>query len=141
VRTPGVMGEGNGTLAVYLDERADADQCDALTAIFTGSSGGPMAAFAPLIGEVLGVTSAAITFAKDGHRRSAGIAGVAHLAVRPVQSALGEEPLWVLNAHPFAPSGLALAVGEEGSTWSDYEMSWDNSGKNGHFAAIEWSNA
>ena len=35
---------------------------------------------------------------------------------------------------------LALAVGEEGSTYSDYGMSWDNSGKNGHYAPIDWSN-
>ena len=52
----------------------------------------------------------------------------------------GEELLWVSNAHPFALSGLALAVGEESSAWSDYEMSWDNSGKNSHFATIDWSN-
>jgi len=33
------------------------------------------------------------------------------------------------------------AVGEQNSSWADYGMSWDNSGKNGHDAAINWSNA
>jgi hypothetical protein len=33
-----------------------------------------------------------------------------------------------------------MAVGEEGSTWSDYGLRWDNSGRNGHYAAITWSN-
>jgi hypothetical protein len=27
------------------------------------------------------------------------------------------------------------------STWTDYGMHWDNSGKNGHYAPISWSNA
>jgi hypothetical protein len=34
---------------------------------------------------------------------------------------------------------LAMAVGEESSTFADYGMRWDNSGKNGHYAAINWS--
>jgi hypothetical protein len=33
------------------------------------------------------------------------------------------------------------AVGEQNSIWADYGMSWDNSGKNAHDAAITWSNA
>jgi hypothetical protein len=34
-----------------------------------------------------------------------------------------------------------MAAGNEQSTWEDYGMRWDNSGKNGHYAAITWSNA
>jgi hypothetical protein len=41
---------------------------------------------------------------------------------------------------PFAPDALALAVGDEGSTWADCGLSWDSSGKNAYFAAISWSN-
>jgi hypothetical protein len=48
--------------------------------------------------------------------------------------------IWAVNAHQFAPQGLAIAVGDEGSTWEDYGMRWDNSGKNGHFAPLSWSN-
>jgi hypothetical protein len=44
------------------------------------------------------------------------------------------------NAHPFAPQGVAMAVGEEGSGWADYGLRWDNSGRNGHYGAITWSN-
>jgi hypothetical protein len=141
VRTPGVMGEGNAAVALYLDERADDDQREALQAIFTGSVGGPMGLLAPLIGEVLGVTSAAISYTRDGNRRSAEIPGIAHLSVNAAPSVVPDEPIWAANAHPFAPAALALAVGDEGSTWSDYGMSWDNSGKNGHFAPIDWSNS
>jgi hypothetical protein len=34
-----------------------------------------------------------------------------------------------------------MAVGDSGSTWSDHGMRWDNSGRNGHYAPIRWSNA
>jgi hypothetical protein len=140
LRTPGPMAEGNAQVALYLDDRADDGQRDALQAIFSGAAGGPMGILAPLIGEVLGVTTAPISYTRDGNRRAAEIPGIAHFAVRAAPSVVPGEPIWASNAHPFAPGGLAMAVGEEGSTFSDYGMSWDNSGKNGHFAPIDWSN-
>ena len=36
---------------------------------------------------------------------------------------------------------LVMAAGADGSAWADYGMQWDNSGRNGHYAAIRWSNA
>ena len=51
IQTPGPMAEGNWSVAAYIDERADDKQTEALGAIFTGAAGGPMAAFAPLIGK------------------------------------------------------------------------------------------
>jgi len=42
--------------------------------------------------------------------------------------------------HPVAPDKLAFAVGAKNSTFSDHGMRWDNSGKNGHYAPIRWSN-
>lgn len=140
-RTPGPMADGNGSVALYLDERADDGQREALQAIFSGAAGGPVGLLAPLVSEVLGIRSVPIRYVKDGNRRSVEIPGIAAVAVRAIPSAFGDEVLWVSNAHPFAKDGLALAVGDEGSTWSDYGLSWDNSGKNAHFAEIAWSSA
>jgi hypothetical protein len=47
---------------------------------------------------------------------------------------------WAAIGHPVAPDKLALAVGSSGSTFTDHGMRWDNSGKNGHYAPISWSN-
>jgi hypothetical protein len=33
-----------------------------------------------------------------------------------------------------------ISVGASGNTYSDHGMHWDNSGKNGHYAPIRWSN-
>jgi len=140
VRTPGPMAEGNWSAALYLDERADEQQREALQAIFTGSVGGPVAALAPLISTVLGVQTVEITFHKGGKHRSVEIPRVMQLAVHAVPSMNPDEEIWAKTGHPFAPTSLAMAVGDEKSTWTDYGMSWDNSGKNGHYASIKWSN-
>jgi hypothetical protein len=128
-------------VAIYVDERADQSQQAAIQAIFSGAAGGTMGAFAPLVGEVLGVKSVPINYRVDGKRRSVDIPGIIEMAVRPVASAMGEDAEMVAkNAHPFNPEGVVMAVGEAGSAWSDYGMRWDNSGKNGHYAPIRWSN-
>lgn len=62
------------------------------------------------------------------------------MAVRPVQSVDPAAELVVHNAHPFAMGGVVLAVGEEGSAFADHGLSFDNSGRNGHYARIAWSN-
>ncbi|MDP9357443.1 MAG: DUF1326 domain-containing protein, partial [Chloroflexota bacterium] len=91
--------------------------------------------------EVLGVKTVPITYRSEGKRRSVEIPGIMNLAVHPAASAMGEDKEVVaVNAHPFAPEGVVMAVGEQGSTWSDYGLRWDNSGKNGHYAPIRWSN-
>src|SRR5579859_5744253 len=120
LRTPGVMAEGNASLALYLDARADDRQRAGLQAIFTGSAGGPMGALAPLVTTVLGVKTVPITYTKDGHHRAVEIPGIMHLGVRAVPSLNPEGAILVSNAHPFAMESLAMAVGDAGSTWEDY---------------------
>jgi hypothetical protein len=74
IDSPKVMTEGNWRLGVFIDERANDDQFDKLTKVFTGQLGGPMQALAPLVGELLGVERAAIDITSDGlvHRVRAG---------------------------------------------------------------------
>ncbi len=139
--TPGPMANGGWSVAVYLDERADPTQRDALTAIFSGSAGGVMGALAPLIATVLGVKAVPIAFHKDGLRRSLQIPGIMQLGVQAAPSIAAQSAIMAANAHPFNPAGVAMAVGSDQSTWTDYGMHWDNSGKNGHYAEIAWSNA
>jgi hypothetical protein len=81
--TPGPMADGNWTLAAYIDERANDEQTAALGAIFGGAEGGPMAAFAPLVGKHLGVKKVEIKYAINGKTRSAEIPGIMHMAVEP----------------------------------------------------------
>ena len=140
VHTPGPMADGNWTLAAYIDERANDSQMAALGAIFGGAEGGPMAAFAPLVGNHLGAQKVAINYAINGKARSAEIPGILRMAVEPLPTMHPSGEVWVAIGHPVAPDKLALAVGSSGSTFTDHGMRWDNSGKNGHYAPISWSN-
>ena len=137
---PGPMADGNWSVAAYIDERADDSQTAALGAIFTGAEGGPMAAFAPLIATNLGVKKTAITYTVSGKTRSAQIPGILNMAVEPIPTAHPSGEIWADIGHPVAPDRMALAVGRAPSTFADHGMRWDNSGKNGHYAPISWSN-
>jgi hypothetical protein len=138
--TPGAMADGNWTLAAYIDERADDQQTAALGAIFSGAEGGPMAAFAPLVGQQLAAKKAAISYAIQGKARSADIPGIMHMGVEPLGSLHPSGEIWAATGHPVAPDKIALAVGRTASTFADHGMRWDNSGKNGHYAPITWAN-
>jgi hypothetical protein len=138
--TPGPMADGNWTLAAYIDERADDRQAAAVEAIFGGTEGGPMAAFAPLVGKHLGVRKVPITYSVQGKTRSAEIPGVMRMSVDPLPTMHPGGEIWASIGHPVAPDRLAFAVGGKGSTFTDHGMRWDNSGKNGHYAPIAWSN-
>ena len=137
---PGPMADGNWSAAAYLDERADDRQTEALGAIFTGAEGGPMAAFAPLIATQLGVTKGPIRYTIQGKNRSAEIAGILDMEVEPLPTLHPSGEMWANAGHPVAPDRIAMAVGRKGSTFADHGMRWDNSGKNGHYAPISWSN-
>jgi hypothetical protein len=70
IRAPKRMLDGNWQVGLYLDERANPAQSQALGAIFSGQAGGHLAALGPLIGSVAGVTPAPITFeSQNGKRR------------------------------------------------------------------------
>ncbi len=141
LRTPGPMAEGNAAVGLYLDERADDVQRDALAAIFSGQAGGPMGALAPLVSEMLGVRSVPITFRQENRHRSVEVPGVMQLAVTAIPSVSPDLDLTVGNAHPLFPGDLIVATGDEGSTYEDHGMRWDNSGGNGFYARFTWSNA
>lgn len=55
-------GEAQLTLGLFIDERADEPQREALQMVFSGQAGGFMATFAELVGEVRGIEYVPITF-------------------------------------------------------------------------------
>jgi hypothetical protein len=137
---PGAVADGNWTLAAYSDNRADEKQSAALAAIFGGGAGGPIAAFVPLVGKNLGMKKVAIKYSIDGKARSAEIPGIMRLAVAPMSSLNPSGETWAATGYSLAPEKLEFAVGAKDSTFADYGMRWDNSGKNGFYAPISWSN-
>jgi hypothetical protein len=100
VHTPKQMTDGGWKVALYLDDRASAEQAEALGAVFSGGAGGHLAALGPLIGEVAGVAPAAITFEKTGGSLHAEVAGALSMSSDQVTGMDGQEPAVIANA-PF----------------------------------------
>ena len=138
--TPGVMSEGNATAALYVDERADEQQREAIATIASGQAGGPPALLGQLIPitNFLGVKHAPISFKKEGHRRSVSIDGILDFNVEGVPGANPDDVQWLDNVGHPANTRLAVARGTR-NTYRDYEFNWDNTGQNGHFAEFRWS--
>jgi hypothetical protein len=139
-RTPGPMQDGDWTAAFYVDQRGNRAQRDALEAIFSGTTGGIIADLMTMVSTVLGVAAVRIAWHAEDRRRSIDIPDRMHMGVMATPGEDPDDAIWARNAHPFA-SEVAMAVGIEGSTWTDYGRHWDNSGKNGHYAPIEWTNS
>ena len=137
--TPEAMGKGNWSVGLIVDERANSEQKDALTAIGSGQAGGPMAALGPLIGNFLGVESRAIKVESSGNRRSVSIPDVLDQAVEGMTGANGTEPMYFENVgHPVSTK-LALAK-STGSHVHAFGIDWDNTSghNNGHYSPFEW---
>jgi hypothetical protein len=136
--TPAEMSKGNGTLAVYVDSRANDAQRAALEAIFTGSAGGPPSLMGGMVAKRLPTKSAEINFNSDGKKFSVSIPGISEVTVEGVIGA-GAQVVWLENVgHPFSRR-LAAAKGTQ-SHFADHSLTFDNSGRNGHFSPINWSN-
>jgi hypothetical protein len=142
--TPEEMGKGNWSVGLIADERATAEQRDAIAAIASGAAGGPMAALSGLVGKFLGVESAPIRFDRSGAKWSVKAADFVDMSA---EGARGLDPhsseLLHLDhtGHP-AADRFALArastsrVRALGLAWED-----TSARHNGQFAPFSWRSA
>jgi hypothetical protein len=87
---PGNILQGNWRAAIYVSDNASKAQEDALLKVYTGKAGGPIAELVKLIGEVVSVERAPITFTVRGGRGTLKI-GTDYLAeLEPYVSAAGQ---------------------------------------------------
>jgi hypothetical protein len=122
VRSPKQMTDGGWKVALYLDNRADAEQSEALGAVFSGGAGGHLAGLGPLIGEVVGVAPAAISFTRDGRGFSASVEGVYSAEVEELVGMDGSGPGVISNP----PMGaVAQPVRQARATSVTYHDHWD----------------
>src|SRR2546422_3146524 len=73
---PDIMGKGNWSVGLIVDDRASGEQKQAITTIASGQAGGPPAILTGVVGNLLGVESRSIQFKKDGLRRTVCIPGM-----------------------------------------------------------------
>jgi hypothetical protein len=134
---PKQMTDGNWRLGILMDAAASDDQATKLQGVATGELGGPMAALAPLIGEVLGVDRVPITYeVADGATR-ARFGDVADIEVVNVRSIEGKDMTLGNVPHP-ANSTLTIATSTR-SQVSAFGISFGAPDKSGFTAAFSWS--
>ena len=105
--TPKVMTEGNWRLGVFIDEQASEEQGEKLVQVFSGQLGGPMAALAPLVGEMLGVERARIEVQDDGLRHSVRIGDAVDFEIEDIV------PFGVETGQPVRFDGMFHPVGSD----------------------------
>lgn len=138
--TPRVMADGGWRVGLFMDEAASREQAGMLEAVFSGQLGGPMELLAPLIGEMLGMETAAIEYADDGRRHRVKIGDFAEIEVEdfvPPQTPEGEVSRLTGIFHP-ANSTLTIARATS-SRVSAFGLEFSNVEKNGHSAPFAWA--
>jgi len=102
-RIPGNFFQGNLTVGVYLDQRADQEQAQALGNIFSGQAGGWPAVLGPLFGNLLAPKQVPIQFETvDGEHRIT-VPGLLEAGSERVPNPLSGQP-------PLDPKVSDLAV-------------------------------
>jgi hypothetical protein len=141
VHSPGHMMEVKWKVALYVDERANQDQRDALTQIFSGQAGGHLAVVVPLIGEVLGVKAAPIEYRSEGKRRSLRLGDFAEAEIDGLPGQDGGDV--TIGNHPFGlvPDIPAVLAKSKQMRFSDHGLKWEVSNKNGFFSRFAYQSA
>jgi hypothetical protein len=139
--SPGNMVTGpKWKAALYIDERATQEQKNAIIKIYSGQAGGFFAAASNLIGEMLGVKSVPIEFSVDGKRRWLKLKDTLELQIEAIEGSDKSKESLLLNI-PFTPvpgSDLTIARSSK-HKYSDYDIEWNNSGKNGFYCKFKYS--
>lgn len=140
VESPGHMAEVAWNAALYLDERADDAQRDALAQIFAGQVGGHPERLSQHIGKVLGVASVPIEYRADDRNRSVRIGDVGAAEIQAID---GPEGTVTVSGHPLciAPGYPAVVARSERMHYADHGYRWEISGGNGFYSPFHYAPA
>ena len=86
---PGNILQGNWRAAVYVSDNASKKQEEAILKVYTGKLGGPVGDLVKLIGEVVSVERAPITFDVRGGKGTLQVGNAGYAELEPYQGATG----------------------------------------------------
>jgi hypothetical protein len=134
-RWTGNVLNGNWDIGFLIDQQADERQAEALQTILTGEAGGTFADFVPLIGNVLGVERAELSYesSNGGESGSAGADG-SQVSYSPLKSPRGDRTEVLHGALAFRDRifpGKAegrierwgISAASDYGEWSDFDWS------------------
>jgi hypothetical protein len=139
VSSPKQMTDGGWKLALYIDERADKAQAEALTGIFSGSAGGHLANLGPLVGSVAGVTVAPITFESADGKRRLEVGKYLRGEIEELKGGDGKTPAVITNA-PFGAVTQPVRKGQAGVVRYDHFWKAEVDGTNAFLTEFRYEN-
>jgi len=141
-RWPKAIHEGNGTACIFVDEKANPEQREALLTIASGQAGGmPFEIIATTFSKILEPRFLAFEFEMNGRNSSVKIGDAAIASFEPIKNPVTREPESVSVSHGtgfifkeaecVSAEQMRVAVGE-------LDFSWPN--KAGFIAQVKYSN-
>jgi hypothetical protein len=110
---PGNVLKGNFRTMTFVDDRASNEQEAALLKAFSGKLGGPLSDLANLVGEMMGVERAAITFDVQGGKGVLRIGTDAEAVMEPYRGPSGNVTTLnesIFSTIPGSPAYVAKAL-------------------------------
>lgn len=142
VTWPKAIHDGNGRATVYIDERSNEAQRNALIRILTGQDGGqPFEILAATIDDIKGPFFVPVSFSFNG-TKSRMAAGGLEVELAPFTNPVtGDEQ----EVHTVLPTGFIwrdgnLCTSARNTAKTEGNL-FDWTGKNAYIAGVEWSNA
>ena len=139
---PGAIHEGNGTVLLFVDEKASAAQREALLAIGSGAAGGlPFEILATTFTTLLEPRFVPFNFQMDGLQSSVTVGDGMRIALEPIKNPVTREPEQVAVNHGtgFIFKTAECASAREGSV-DEKGMQFSYPDKAGFVARIHYGN-
>lgn len=137
--TPALMSQGGWRVGMLMDDAAAPEQAEALSKVFSGQVGGPMAGLGPLIAENLGSHTVPIRYTDDGMRHKVSVGDAISMEVEDFVSPLDDTGRGVrVSGVGFPADTLAAGHALSGSV-DVFGLKWDTTGKNSFSAPFAWS--
>jgi hypothetical protein len=134
---PGKMERGNWTLALWVDERADDAQFEAIEAIFTGARRGTTGLFGLLVGTYLGAERAPVEFVTDGEMRSLSVGRYIQGAVAPISGQRAGEEVAIVNSQYWMGPEVTVAEASKGRVRA-FGRVWNFEGRSAEICQVRW---
>jgi hypothetical protein len=141
LKWPKAIHDGNGVVALFIDEKATEEQRNALIKIISGAEGGlPFEILATTVSEMKGPFFVPITFESNGTKTRVAVEGSEAELTPHTNPVTGEDH----EVHTVLPDGFlwkdGLAAKSKTNVSRVEGVEFDWTGQNAYFAKYEWSN-
>jgi hypothetical protein len=134
-----MMADGGWKAGLIIDDGASEAQAKQLAAIFSGAAGGPMANFAPLISEFIGIERVPVRFSHANGVHTVTAGKLVDAEFKDEVQAGGSKPLQLLNVSSMPFEEPITVSPPTKSLINAFGISIDNSGKHGTTPTFNWS--